>query len=144
MIAFRIARLEDIDELLRLAGQLFNPLYSPELKRDELELLIKSDKSNHMVFVIDDGDKLLAFADIIVWKSWLSLVTKLYIHHLFVDESQRLKGIGTIIIRYLKAFSIDWILVDTVDRFPESDKFFTSLGFTLNPKRTWYELRVKH
>ena len=144
IITIRMATIKDSDEIIRLAEQWLNPLYNKDWKEFSLKLtLFELDeyRFNHIIYIVEEKNKLIGFCDFMVWVDWLTFKRRLIITHVYVDEKHRQEGIGTALLnKILKDFRPDFTLIDTKpEKFPYAEDLYKKLGFKENPKRKWLE-----
>src|SRR3989304_8823861 len=95
IITIRMATIKDSDEIIRLAEQWLNPLYNKDWKEFSLKLtLFELDeyRLNHIIYIVEEKNKLIGFCDFMVWVDWLTFKRRLIITHVYVDEKHRQEG----------------------------------------------------
>jgi GNAT superfamily N-acetyltransferase len=98
----RVARTEDAARISELAGQLGYPGATAETTRRLLEI---RDKDEHGVFVAEAGDGVLGWIHIVVVHS-LATDKRVEIAGLVVDESQRGRGIGRVLMEQAEHWAV--------------------------------------
>lgn len=136
MKRLRLAKEADIQDLIRLGEQWFHPLWHKEEKAKILAAELQSPQ--HLVYVVEEDEGIIAFCDIWQWQDWLTRKKMCNFLHVYVDERHRGKGVGTFMLKEIFETN-DWDFAFIDMKSEEAEKLYLKAGFAPNPRRKWME-----
>jgi len=138
------ASKEDIPYLIPLLKSLFQIekdfTFNEKKHQIGLELLI--DNSNSYIFIVKDSKKLIAMITLQTLISTVTGTKVALLEDFVVDENYKNKGVGTLLMNYLKEFAKnnDYKRVQLVcdESNTPAKRFYNNKGFSKSNLAAWY------